>query len=279
MEEVRNETLKISPALKRALGTIDSSYTMAVISGASSGIGAAIAQVLLEGAPRVKLVNLSRSPSNIDPSRLVNIPCDVSDENQLEGACAKIFEMLSKLGGGRILLVNNAGFGGYGFFPEPDPDRNMNMIDVNVRALTWLCAKFLPEIKKRGGGIINVASTAAFQPCPYLGVYGATKAYVLNFSLALDWELRKFKATCLCLCPGPTSTNFFKAAGFEKRPLKSSFGHTAPQVAEAALRAYAAGKNLETPGFLNKLLGFANHLVPRSVMPWIAGAILAKFRN
>ena len=268
---------KVAKALER----IGAEYSLVVISGASSGIGEALAEMFVCGARNVCVCNLSRTESPIESENFVNIACDVSELSQIDRAYEKISELRKarSLDGGKVLLINNSGFGAYGLFPEPNAAHNCDMIDVNVRGLTYLCAKFTETLRKSGGGIINVASTAAFQPCPYLSVYAATKAYVLNFSLALDWELRKFGAKCLCLCPGPTGTNFFKRAGFDKRPLKSDFGHTAQEVAEACIIAYVRGKNLKVVGKLNFLQSMFVNIIPRVWIGRFAGMVLSIFRN
>ena len=265
----------------KALAKISAEYGLVVISGASSGIGEALAEMFLCGARDVCVCNLSRTEPRLESGNFVNIACDVSELSQIDSACEKVFALRKErnLEGRKILLINNSGFGAYGLFPEPNAAHNCDMIDVNVRALTHLCAKFTGVLHDSGGGIINVASTAAFQPCPYLSVYAATKAYVLNFSLALDWELSKFGSRCLCLCPGPTGTNFFRRAGFDKRPLKSDFGHTAQEVAEACVIAYARGKNLKVVGKLNFLQSMFINIIPRVWVGRLAGMVLSVFRN
>lgn len=279
-----SKTLKespLSPSLKKAIENLNAEYGMAVITGASSGIGEAVAEALLAGGKNIFVCNLSRTQSSIINDSFCNISCDVSEVGQMDAA----FEVVKKirnargLGGKKTLLINNSGFGAYGFFPEPCLAHNVAMIDVNIRGLTYMSGKFMEILRQSGGGIINVASTAAFQPCPYLNVYAATKVYVMNFSLALDYELRKFGCTCLCLCPGPTSTRFFKRAGFATRPLKVDFGHTSSQVAEACLIAFSKGRNLKIVGCLNFLQAFMINFVPRRLVASLSGWILSKFRN
>jgi short-subunit dehydrogenase len=274
-------TFNIGAKLRKNLSKINLEYGLAVITGASSGIGEAIAALLLEHSPNVLVFNLSRTPSSLDSNNLINVECDLSDSAQIDAAFDEILRVRKerRLDAKKLLLVNNSGFGGYGFFPEPDLAHNVGMLDVNVRALTYMCGKFVPIFRESGGGVVNVASTAAFQPCPYLSVYAASKAYVLNFSLALDWELRKYGCTCLCLCPGPTGTNFFRRAGFEKRPLKTDFGHTARQVAESCLSAYAKGRNLKVVGKLNFLQSVMINFIPRVWVGALAGRVLSIFRN
>ena len=280
---------KENRALRRVLERLSQTYCAVVLTGGSSGIGRSFLELVYRLPKNILICNISRTKSEkfFPRENVFDFACDLSYLEQIDCAFSEIEKLIEKnLKNGenppknrKILLINNSGFGAYGLFPEPNLAHNANMIDVNVRALTYLCGKFMPLIRENGGGIINVASTAAWQPCPYLSVYGATKSYVLNFSLALDYELRKFGANCLCLCPGPTTSNFFRRAGFDKRPLKSNFGHEPGQVALAAMDAFCKRKNLKVVGFLNSVLTFMNYLIPRSLMGKIAGAVLARVRQ
>ncbi|MBO6102006.1 MAG: SDR family NAD(P)-dependent oxidoreductase [Opitutales bacterium] len=282
----RNQLLKSkilsNKSFGKRLGRLLKECPTVVITGASSGIGQSFSELFMTVAENILICNLSRSKSSIfsDGVNFADIECDVSDLPSIDSAVGKVMELRAErnLKGG-ILVVNNAGFGGYGMFPEPSLEHNCGMIDVNVRGLTYVCGKFIPIIKQTGGGFINVASTASWQPCPFLGVYAATKAYVMSFSLSLDWELRKFGSKCLCLCPGPTTTNFFRRAGFETRPLKRDFGHEAVEVAASAISAYSKGKNLKVVGLLNNVLTFVNYFMPRFLMCKISGPILERVRG
>lgn len=269
--------------LLKSIEKLASEYRTIVISGASSGIGQATLELLSTLPKNILICNISRSKSAIffDNESVENVPCDLSNLEEIDAAFLQIKKLreLRGINSGKILLINNSGFGGYGLFPEPNNAHNANMVDVNVRGLTYLAGLFVPLIREFGGGVINVASTAAWQPCPYLSVYAATKAYVMSFSLALDYELKKFGARALCLCPGPTTTNFFKRAGFDKRPLKSNFGHEATDVAQSMLIAFAGGKNLKIVGLLNSVVAWLNYLIPRSLMSLISGFILSKVRG
>lgn len=282
-------SVKENRKTKKLLKHLSENYNAVILTGGSSGIGRSFLKLVYRLPKNILICNISRTKSEkfFERGNVFDIQCDLSHLSQIDCAFDEILEKIKKNAlensnsskNKKILLINNSGFGGYGMFPEPNLEHNANMIDVNVRALTYLSGKFIGIIRENGGGIINVASTAAWQPCPYLSVYGATKSYVMNFSLALDYELRKFGARCLCLCPGPTTSNFFKRAGFDKRPLKSNFGHEPEQVAEVALYAFCIKKNLKVVGLLNSVLTFINYLIPRSIMAKIAGAILAKVRQ
>jgi len=210
---------------------------------------------------------------------LRHVPCDLSDPAQVEHGIAEVMKFLtteSPVGG--ILLINNSGFGIYGRFPDPDAGQQLEMIDVNVRAVVQMTAALIPTMKSRGGVIITVASTAAFQPTPFLGTYGATKAFVLHWSLALNEELRGSGVSTLAVCPGPTSTDFFKRAGLTKDIVPNMFGETSEKVVLASLRAIASGKSMVVSGWKNKLMtAFATKL-PKPLVSRLAGIALGHYR-
>jgi uncharacterized protein len=179
---------------------------------------------------------------------------------------------------GRVLLINNSGFGAYGHFPEPNLSRQLEMIDVNSRAVVHLTGLLLPALKRRGGAIITIASTAAFQPTPYLATYGATKAFVLHWSHALNAELRGSGVRALAVCPGPTATAFFRAAGLPAGNEAESTGMASEVVVRAAMRALAAGKAEVVPGWRNKFVAFAAGLVPKSLATRVSQIAVARHR-
>jgi short-subunit dehydrogenase len=125
---------------------------------------------------------------------------------------------------------------------------------------------------------MNVASTAAFQPTPFIGVYGATKAFVLHWSLALNEELRGTGVRCMAVCPGPTSTQFFARAGLEARKVEGRFGQTSDQVVMEALRAMAAGRSLVVTGLRNKLAAALAAPMPKRLVARVAGKVIARYR-
>ena len=170
------------------------------------------------------------------------------------------------------VLVNNAGFGLGGEFTETELQRELDMIQVNIGALTQLTKLFLPPmVRRRGGKILNVASTAAFQPGPLMAVYYATKAYVLSFSQALAEELRDTGVTVTALCPGPTQTDFADAAQMSSSRLFTTFGVAdADDVARYGVTAMLRGKRVAIPGIRNKVLAQANRLAPRALSTKLA---------
>ena len=168
-------------------------FSAVVITGGSSGIGKSYIGLLSELCPELAFCNLSRRKPDIINKKLKlrHISCDLSKPEQVVSGLLEVRDFLEReVPTGKILLINNSGFGIYGNFPEPGTDQQLEMVDVNVRTVVQMTGKLLPLLKARGGAIITIASTAAFQPTPYLGTYGATKAFVLNWSLALNEELR-----------------------------------------------------------------------------------------
>ena len=149
--------------------------------------------------------------------------------------------------------------------------KQLQMIDLNVRALVELTGRLLPALQARGGAVVNIASTAAFQPTPYMATYGASKAFVLHWTLALSEDLRESKVRTLAVCPGPTRTNFFHAAGFASPPMQGGINGaldmSADQVAERALVALARGQTLLVTGWKNKLIAFVGSKTPKVWRP------------
>jgi short-subunit dehydrogenase len=157
------------------------------------------------------------------------------------------------------------------------------MIDLNMRAVVDLTHRMMPSLKERGGSIVNVASVAGFQATPYLATYGATKAFILNWSLALDEELRGSNVRALTVCPGPTRSNFFKAAGFTTPPMQGKgfqayLDMSSEQVADLTLQALAKGKSLVVTGWPNKVMAFIGQHSPKVLGTRIGGAVLRKMR-
>jgi hypothetical protein len=197
------------------------------------------------------------------------LPADLTDP----AAPKALFDAVRGLGLEIDALVNNAGFGLAGPFVDVGGDaptelgRELEMLQVNVVALTHLAKLFLPGMVKRGRGyLMNVASTAAFQPGPLMAVYYASKAYVLSLSEALSVEVAGTGVTVTALCPGATRTEFQAAANMENSRLFRA-GHvmTAADVAEAGYNAMRAGKSAVVPGAANKVMAASTRLVPRSL--------------
>jgi short-subunit dehydrogenase len=246
---------------------------VALVTGASAGLGVEFARQLskrghslvLAARRKDRLEGLARELGN---ARAVAI--DLSAHN----AAAELMADLDRAGEEVDLLVNNAGFGLIGRFAKAEGKRLREMIDLNVGTLTDLCRAAAPRMIERGsGGIINVASTAAFQPGPKMAVYFATKAYVLSFTEALHEELKPHGINVTCLCPGPTRTEFGEVAGFRGSGLFNRVAMQAPEVVEAGLKGLDRNRAVVVPGFVNKAAAASTRFAPRPWVRKIAGAI------
>jgi short-subunit dehydrogenase len=248
-----------------------------LITGASSGIGAAFARKLAARGRNVFLV--ARSEDKLitlcsELGRLTGIRAHYCPLNLLEpGASARLFEETQKRELVIDTLINNAGFGSMGDFMKLDPARELEMVDLNVKSLVELTHLFLRPMRERKQGVIlNVASTAGFQPVPYMATYAATKAFVLSFSEALWEENREHGVHVMALCPGVTETNFFAASKMDRPPMRTI--QTPEEVVETALRALAHRKPNVVSGWTNWLAVEAERFVPRSFVTKIAGKAL-----
>lgn len=262
-------------SLKHALKKISA----VIVTGGSSGIGASFIASILKYGDSVAVCNLSRSEpeKKFQEAGVSHIPVDLSQGQEIARVVPEIEAFLAQHPDGEVLLINNSGFGGYGEFDEVGHGHQLAMIDLNIRACVDLSHRLLPVLRKRGGGIMNIASIASFQPTPLMTTYGATKAFVQNWSLGLSDELKGTRVKVLCVCPGPTESNFFRAAGFTESQIK--YGQTAEQVVNESLAAYGKGKWIVTTGFLNKLSVAISSKLPRVLVTKLAGATLRKVRK
>ena len=246
---------------------------VALVTGASAGLGVEFARQLSKRGHRLVLVarrkeRLEKLAKELGNARAVAI--DLSKAN----AAAKLIADLEEKGEVVDLLVNNAGFGLIGRFAELDAKRLRQMIDLNVGVLMDLCRAVAPGmIERKSGGIINVASTAAFQPGPKMAVYFATKAFVLSFTEALHEELRPNGIKVSCLCPGPTHTEFGEVAGFGGNGMFDHVAMGPVEVVEKGLAGLDKNRAVVVPGWMNKVTAASNRFAPRSVVRKIAGAI------
>jgi short-subunit dehydrogenase len=223
----------------------------ALITGASSGIGEEFARQLAERG--YELILVARREDRLNalaeqlPTKTAIIPCDLANEADKLGAKVKRSKLQVDL------LVNNAGFGLRGRFAELDTARQAEMVRVNCEAIIHLTGAFLPPmIERDSGGVITVASTAGMQPIPYEAVYSASKAFALNFTDALNTELKGTKVRAMSVNPGPVPTEWQAVAGYEGGvPPKTIPGHIdAAQVVRESLRAYDKGRRSMIPGFV-----------------------------
>jgi short-subunit dehydrogenase len=250
----------------------------ALVTGASGGIGEELARLFAADGHDLVLVARSRDKLTRLAEELGGAPgvaarVVVSDLARAE-APREIFDELQSAGVRVDALVNNAGFGSYGLFAETDSRKELELLQVNVVALTHLTKLFLPPmIARRRGYVMNVASTAAFQPGPLMAVYYASKAYVLHFSEALSNETEGTGVVVSALCPGPTETGFVAAAGMEQSKLFERGAMGARPVAEEGYRGLLAGKTLVIPGLRNNLTARAVGLAPRKLVTKIVRGI------
>lgn len=240
-----------------------------LITGASSGLGFEMAKLLaaegrdlmLMARREERLVEIAEGLSAAGAGEVRTFAVDLSDREALEAFVQRIEREELAIG----TLINNAGFGLRGAFAELGCEDQIRCIDLNIRALTRLTHAVLPGMRARGrGAILNVASTAAFQPGPGMAVYYATKAYVLSFTEALAQELRGQGIRVTCLCPGPTHTEFAEVAGMADSPLFRAGAMDATVVARQGLRALERGQVIHLPGMRNKTLAFLLRFVPRA---------------
>lgn len=250
-----------------------------LITGASSGIGEAFARrlaglgrnVFLVARSEDKLATLCNELGRVNRIRAQYLALDIS----LPESPERLFDETEKRGLEVEMLINNAGFGSMGDFTKLELERELNMIDLNVKSLVELTQRFLvPMRNRKKGAIINVASTAGFQPVPFMATYAATKAFVLSFSEAVHEENRPYGIEVLALCPGVTETNFFEAAHGHKPPARVA--QTPDEVVDTALSALAHNKGHVVSGWSNFLMVEAQRLVPRSAVVKVAGRMMRK---
>jgi uncharacterized protein len=235
----------------------------ALITGASSGIGAAFAEVLAKD--RMDLVLVARSEdrlqqlaNTLQSIHGIRVDVIVQDLTQPEAATV-LYD----------LLINNAGFGDYGSFGDRPRQKQLDMIALNVAALVDLTHQFLPQMQqRRSGSILNIASIAAFQPMPYMSVYAATKAFVLSFSEALWAENQNTGVHIMAVCPGPTESQFFEAADFPKTLASNSQSiASAEAVVQEALQALKNRQsNVVAGGLANQAIANASRFLPRRTL-------------
>lgn len=246
-----------------------------LITGGSKGIGATFARELASRKANLILVARTEASMRVLAQSLsseygIRVGIVVADLSRPEGA-KQVYEAVAALGQQVDVLINNAGFAAYGAFEEVPASTHLGQIAVNVTALVELTYLFLPQIVERKGGVISVASTAAFHPIPYMAVYGATKAFVLSFSEALWAEYRPLGVRVLALCPGATDTPFFERAGEE-----AAFGTKAhpKDVVNVGLRAFGRNRSHVVQGVQNNINTAAPRWLPRAAMARIAARIM-----
>jgi len=246
---------------------------VALVTGASAGLGLEFARQLSERGHPLVLVARRRERLDELAAELGNARAVAIDLSK-DGAAAVLMADIENAGEEVELLVNNAGFGLIGRFAELDAERQREMVDLNVGTLTELCRAVAPRmIARKCGAILNVSSTAAFQPGPKMAVYFATKAYVLSLSEALHEELKPHGIRVSCLCPGPTRTEFGEVAGFAGNGVFDHIAMRARDVVEIGLKGLDRDRAVVVAGWMNRVVAASTRFAPRPVARKIAGSI------
>ena len=244
-----------------------------LITGASAGLGAEFARQCVARGDEVILVALRKDRLNALAAEVGKAHVIAADLAKPK-AGAELLKEIKSRGLWVRTLINNAGFGLRGRFDALPLDRQLEMIDLNVRSLTNLAFVVIDDMRARGGGsILNVASTAAFQPGPNMAVYFATKAYVLSFTEALHEEGKGRGIKVSALCPGPTRTEFGDVAGIKTLGQFDRLAMEAGPVVRAGLDGLEANRAVVIPGAVNKAGAWSTRFAPRSVVRKIAGSL------
>jgi short-subunit dehydrogenase len=240
-----------------------------VITGASAGIGVELARVFARHGHELALVarreqrmrTLAEEIAATGAAKPIVIVADLGHE-----PARKVGEALAAQGAEPQYMVNNAGFGLVGTAARLDRAEQLSMIDLNVRALTDYSLAFVDSLARHKGGLLNVASVAAFMPGPGMAVYYATKAYVLSFSEALSSEFKRRGIRVTTLCPGPVQTEFAERAGVIGNIAPPILAQPADYVAELGYRGLMRGQRVVIPGLANKIAAFMARLVPHALL-------------
>ena len=253
----------------------------AFITGSSNGIGYELAKIHAEKGDNLVLVARSKSKldelkSVLEKKYKVHIHT-IGKDLSLPGAANEVYDELKKQNISVDYLINNAGIGDIGLFSESDWNKQERMINLNITALTHFTWLFLQDMIERGSGkIMNVASTASFQPGPTMSVYFASKAYVLSFSEALSDEVKDKGITVTALCPGSTESGFHAAAMEDRKLIRERKLPSSRQVAGYGYRAMMKGKTVAIPGLKNTLMATSVRFMPRALVVKAARKIQEK---
>jgi uncharacterized protein len=249
-----------------------------LITGASAGLGEGFAHAcaargdnLILVARRVdRLYALARTLQAAHPAKVIVISSDLTET----GAVERLIGEIDDQGLTVTRLINNAGYGLRGAFSDMDGPSQARMVDLNCRVVLELCHAVLPSMINAGhGGILNIASTAAFQPGPWMAVYYATKAFVLSFSEALHDEVKASGVAVAALCPGPTRTEFFATAEMADTLLSRFMAGDSKSVIQDGMRALDQNQAVKISGILNFVIAQSIRFTPRFAARWIAGSL------
>lgn len=253
-----------------------------VLTGGSSGIGKSFVSHITKVAPEVLICNLSRRCPELNSAQLNlrHVEVDLSDNRSRNAGLEEVLGILrEQVPTGRILLINNAGFGQYGAFTSADSDSALRMIEVNVAAVVAVTAALLPVLRERGGAIMNVGSVVSFQPTPLMATYGATKAFVLSWSHALRAELAGSGVHVMAVCPGSTESSFHDRAGISRGGMGDAFTQSAEQVVTEAMVAMRRGRGHVVTGWFNKVQCALSMRLPLRWSTWASHRVLARYRR
>jgi short-subunit dehydrogenase len=247
---------------------MDNRYTL--ITGGTEGIGFEIAKLFAKDKHNLFIVARNRNKLEETKNlfeKVYNIKVVILDiDLVVDNSCEKIYEFVDKNNLTVDNLINNAGIGSFGFFHEGEDGFEEKIIKINIIALTNLTKYFIKEMIKRGqGGILNVASTAAFVAGPKMAMYYSTKAYVLSLTEAIHHEVKPLGVRVSCLCPGPVMTSFQERAGVKKSEKMKKLMMTPEYVAKEAYKGFKMGNAIIIPGKKNKILVLGNKLLPRVI--------------
>lgn len=240
-----------------------------LITGASSGIGYELAKLFSDDG--YNLILVARSLSNLkkvkEELNRSNIDIQILNlDLSKTGECDKLINFIESNNLWVEVLVNNAGIGSFGQFSDIKWEVEENLININIKAVTKITKYFLSKfIERKSGGILNVASTAAFAAGPKMATYYGSKSYVLNLTEAIHEEVKGLGVKVSCLCPGPVRTSFQEKAGIQKSEKAKKYLMEAEEVARIAYKDFKKGKVIIIPGFKNKLLVLANKFLPRVI--------------
>ena len=258
-------------------------FSAVLLTGGSSGIGKSFIQLGKKLKPELIFCNLSRRPppESISPNAaetLNHFSCDLAVPGEVARTTREVHALLKTVAPqGEILLINNSGVGAFGRFPEPNLEHELHLIDLNVRAVVHLTGLFLPLLRERGGAVMNIASTVAFQPTAMCATYGATKAFVLNWTIALNEELRGTRVRAIAVCPGTTRTDFFRRAGVGVGAAEA-FAMSSDEVVTQALQALGRRRAMVVTGWRNKLLAFFGAKAPKTFAARVSRKMLTRSR-
>ena len=247
----------------------------ALITGASSGIGKETAHVYAQNGYNLILVarridNLNTIKKEIEESNKIKVSVFDMDLSKLKSA-EELYKKVTDANLEVDVLINNAGFGIYKNFADSNIEKEEQMLILSIVTLTKLTKLVLPQMIKRGNGnIVNIASTAAYQPVPSLASYSATKAYVMNFSEAIAFELKDKNVNVTTICPGATQSEFGHAAGFNENDKFFNNIPTSKNIAKFIYKAMKENKTNAIHGFKNNFLAFSNRFAPRKLTTYIA---------